>query len=361
MLAKAVLRRVAPRRRRWPVAALTLALLPLLPRAAGPLAAQDAASVEGARPRDAAALSQEMTRRYPDNFEALGIRGVVRVKAFVTVDGKADSVHVTSSSGVSFLDNTATSVVRGAAFLAARAPDGPVGSWLDLELAFGDGAERAAAEAPRVADRPQFVERIQSLFPADLRQRGIQESVVVVLSVDRDGGVLDIRPAGPGCFPAAVAAGLQAAMELSFEPARNGAVGARTSIATFSFTADGVRVRVLGDSDPPPKPRALDDEATGAGATRRPELRNLDVVRRELSRHYPATLHRMGIRPELRVWVFVDQRGRVARRQLSESSGSCELDRGALEVARIMRFSPALRNGRPVEVWIEVPVYFGAR
>jgi TonB family protein len=62
-------------------------------------------------------LSREMTRRYPPTFEALGIAGVVRLMAFVTVAGKADSVHVTSSSGVSFLDNTATSVVRGAGFI----------------------------------------------------------------------------------------------------------------------------------------------------------------------------------------------------------------------------------------------------
>jgi TonB family protein len=357
----APLRLVPLRGRRWPVVALAWALLPVLPWTARPLAAQDTAAIQEARPRNAAALSQEMTRRYPDSFEALGIGGVVRLKAFVTVEGKADSVYITSSSGVSFLDNTASSVVRGAGFIAARTPDGPIGSWLELELAFGDAAEWVAVDAPRVADRPQLVERIQAHFPADLRKQGVQESVIVVLSLGDDGRVTDMRAPGPGCFPTAVAAGLQAAGELSFEPARAGAAGTRTSIATFLFTADSVRIRVLGDSDPPPKPRASDDETTGAGATRRPELQNQDVVRRELTRHYPVSLYRAGIRPELRVWLFVDQRGRVARRQLSESSGNCELDRGALEVARMMRFSPALRNGRPVEVWIEVPVYFGAR
>jgi TonB family protein len=346
-----------------------LLLLLALPWTVRPVAAQDAAAatrdtaaVREARPRDAAALSREMTRRYPPTFEALGIAGVVRLMAFVTVAGKADSVHVTSSSGVSFLDNTATSVVRGAGFIAARSADGPVGSWLELELAFGDGVAWAAADAPGLADRPQLLERIQAHVPTDLRRQGVEESVVVVLSVDREGRVTDVRTPGPGCFPTALEAGLQAARELSFEPARDGAAAVRTSIATFSFAVDSVHVRLLGDSDPSPKPRARNDDATPrSGETRAPRLLNPDGVSRALTRHYPASLYRAGIRPELRVWLFIDERGRVVRRRLSEPSGNCELDRGALEVARTMRFSPALRDGKPVEVWVEIPVQFGGR
>jgi TonB family protein len=354
----AVLRLISAGWRIAPAAALLLAST----WTAQPLTAQDAAAIiQEARPRDAAALSQQMTRRYSTRFEELGIGGVVRLEVFVTAAGTADTVRISSSSGVLFLDNAASSVVRAAEFVAAQDAAGAVGSWTELELVFGD-ADIPLVEPPRLADRPRQLERIQSIFPADLRRTGVDVPVVLILTVDDHGAVTEVQAPGAGCFPSALEAGLQAARELAFEPVSAGTGVVRTSFATLSFTVDSVGLRVLGEGDPPPNPRAAGEAARPGGATtRRPELRNMAVVRQQLNRRYMAGGVPPATRAEVRVRVYIDERGSVVRRALSEPSGDCRLDHVALDVARLMRFSPALRDGKPVKVWIEVPLFFGVR
>jgi TonB family protein len=121
-----------------------------------------------------------------------------------------------------------------------------------------------------------------------------------------------------------------------------------------AFYPDSVRLTFLGDSQDPPKPTPA---PTGAGATRRPELRNQPAVQQALLRRV-GELQRQGVSGELRVWAFVDERGQVTTRMVSEPTGICALDMAALDVTRTMRFSPALRDGERVGVWVELPVHF---
>jgi TonB family protein len=313
-----------------------------------------------ARPRDPAALARALTERYPVQFEERGIGGTVRVRARVSAQGQADSVYVTFSSGVSQLDQIATSVVRGSSFHPAQDSTGPVGSWVDLAMLFAAEAERDEGELVRPADRAAMEERVQPYSPPDLRRGGIEVPVVVLLSVAEDGSVTDATVPTPECFPSAMSAALAAARELRFEPAGEDVVGPRTSIATFNFNFDGVRLRVLGDSDWPPKAgEAAEEPASATVPPSRPRLRNSRTVQDEMGRRYPAHMRRMGVGGTVRVWAFVDERGRVTRRRLAETSGNCELDRAAMDVARVMRFTPATRDGRAVAVWVALPVTFG--
>jgi TonB family protein len=111
-----------------------------------------------------------------------------------------------------------------------------------------------------------------------------------------------------------------------------------------AFYPDSVRLTFLGDSQDPPKSTPA---PTGAGATRRPELRNQPAVQQALLRRV-GELQRQGVSGELRVWAFVDERGQVTTRMVSEPTGICALDMAALDVTRTMRFSPALRDGERV-------------
>jgi TonB family protein len=337
-----------------------LCLLPLLPLAS-PLAGQDqeqAAVIEPARPADATALARELTRRYPVPLERRGVGGTVRVRAFVDTAGSADSVHVITSSGVSRLDGAATGLVRGARFVPARDGSGPVGSWTELALRFGEDVVADTARYPKVSDRAGLEEAAQASFPDDLRRRRIDAGVTVLLEIDSDGVVSRAQAPDPGCFPAAVSAALAVAEGIRFEPDAAGFAGPRRSVATIYFAADTVRLTLLGDRQPAPRPTTPPAATGRGGATRRPELQNLRSVQQALSRR-AADLKRIGLHSgEVKVWLFVDERGSVDRRRISESSGACELDLVALEVGTTMRFSPALREGERVSVWVEIPIRF---
>ncbi|MGD8277221.1 MAG: M56 family metallopeptidase [Gemmatimonadota bacterium] len=91
-----------------------------------------------------------------------------------------------------------------------------------------------------------------------------------------------------------------------------------------------------------------------------PELLNGDEVTRALEAGYPPLLRDAGIGGTAHVWLKLDAKGAVQQVQLNQSSGYPALDEAALKVAGVMRFSPASNRGTPVEVWVSVPVKFGA-
>ncbi len=59
--------------------------------------------------------------------------------------------------------------------------------------------------------------------------------------------------------------------------------------------------------------------------------------------------------------IFIDTNGAVLNALIRKSSGNRDLDDQALNIARMMRFSPARNGESPVAVWIEVPIRFVSR
>jgi TonB family protein len=53
--------------------------------------------------------------------------------------------------------------------------------------------------------------------------------------------------------------------------------------------------------------------------------------------------------------------GKVDSVEVMESSGQTAFDSAAIAGAREMRFSPARKNGKRIEVWAEVPIHFSKR
>jgi len=95
--------------------------------------------------------------------------------------------------------------------------------------------------------------------------------------------------------------------------------------------------------------------------TVRPEIKNRRAVEQALEREYPALLRDAGIGGTTLVWFFIDEDGVVRDTQVRESSGHRGLDGAALEVAGIIRFSPALNRDKRVPVWISLPITFRTR
>lgn len=75
---------------------------------------------------------------------------------------------------------------------------------------------------------------------------------------------------------------------------------------------------------------------------------------------YPRALLDEGIGGRVLLRLFVDSTGRLVRDsiRLAESSGYPALDSAALAGAVELRFSPALRNGRPIAAPFLQPIHF---
>lgn len=75
---------------------------------------------------------------------------------------------------------------------------------------------------------------------------------------------------------------------------------------------------------------------------------------------YPPALLEQGIEGRVLLRLFVDAQGKLLPDSIrvAESSGYPALDSAAMVGARELRFSPALRNGRPVSAPFLQPVHF---
>lgn len=76
---------------------------------------------------------------------------------------------------------------------------------------------------------------------------------------------------------------------------------------------------------------------------------------------YPVSLWDQDIEGETRLRVRVTDTGGVDSVEVVESSGHVAFDSAAIAGARKLRFRPARRNGKRIEVWARVPVNFSKR
>lgn len=105
----------------------------------------------------------------------------------------------------------------------------------------------------------------------------------------------------------------------------------------------------------------LQDAPTFTPMTVRPDLKNSREVREAIGRLYPPLIRDAGIGGTALVWLFIDEQGEVRRALINRSSGRPELDEAALEVSRVMEFSPAMNRDEVVPVWVALPITFGER
>ncbi len=128
-------------------------------------------------------------------------------------------------------------------------------------------------------------------------------------------------------------------------------------------TVRGSESELLSVTQPPtvPLPGSAGSDRYAVLEATFPEL--LDRSRAEaLIRHnYPISFQRAGIGGAVGVLLWVDSTGTVGFANLGRSSGVPDLDRAALQVAPMLRFTPARRQGRAVGTWVEFDVRFEPR
>ena len=76
---------------------------------------------------------------------------------------------------------------------------------------------------------------------------------------------------------------------------------------------------------------------------------------------YPPRAIELNQQGEAIVRVRLDPAGTAIEIVLHQPSGHALLDRAALAAVREWRFLPAMRDGRPVSAWVEIPVRFHLR
>jgi protein TonB len=128
------------------------------------------------------------------------------------------------------------------------------------------------------------------------------------------------------------------------------------------FTGQGVE----GNPNTTNSVRAVTEAEPGTpGAfvpmTQQPMLKNVAEVERALQRLYPPLLRDAGVGGSTIMWFLIDEQGMVVKTQVFKPSGYKQFDDAAVNVAEVMRFSPAKNHEKVVRVWVQVPITFTAR
>lgn len=89
-----------------------------------------------------------------------------------------------------------------------------------------------------------------------------------------------------------------------------------------------------------------------------PEYQPPKMEMGELVSYYPLEAYLKGIEGRVVVLVRVEESGEVTKVRVTVSSGETILDSAAQDIARVIRFTPALAHGQPQALWLKLPIVF---
>lgn len=84
----------------------------------------------------------------------------------------------------------------------------------------------------------------------------------------------------------------------------------------------------------------------------------IPMYRKNKQPPYPLMARRRGYEGKILLNVFVNSKGVVSEIKIKQSSGHPSLDTSALETVQNWLFTPASEGGRPVAMWVDVPIEF---
>jgi TonB family protein len=186
-------------------------------------------------------------------------------------------------------------------------------------------------------------------YPPRLKAAGVNGTATVSMIVGRDGvpAALQVVSSSDSAFHAPTLAVL--AM-LRFSPAL---VSGRPVPVRVTQTI-GWETR-----NEPPRP-----DSTGAyefsDVETVPHPRNIRRFRSALQRLYPAPLRAANVAGEVYVRFRAEPDGRVSHVHVIETTDE-RFNEATISAVHELRFTPARMGGRPVPVWIEMPVAWNAR
>lgn len=73
---------------------------------------------------------------------------------------------------------------------------------------------------------------------------------------------------------------------------------------------------------------------------------------------YPESARRAGAQGTTLIKVLILATGKIGEIQIEESASHPALDQAAVDAVRRWRFEPGKENGRPVDLWVLIPLEF---
>lgn len=204
---------------------------------------------------------------------------------------------------------------------------------------------RVSSSAPpalgQIADSVRLIDALSRWWPNGL------ETIMITVAVDSTGrtnwvDVLETAPVESSSegIVAAISGSLMAVQEPDRAPANRG------WRHRFRFSS--------GSTEPVVE--------VGPTVECRPVLLNAEqlasAMSEEIAVRGPAMARYMTGAHETRIWLKVAATGRPDAIRVNRTSGNPTLDDIAAEIARMGRFSAARSDGRPVEVWVQLPMTF---
>jgi TonB family protein len=316
------------------------------------------------RAQNAAAFTAALQQAYPPALRDAGVGGTVQVSFVVGTDGRVADVRLVDASDSAFAAPTvqAISVLQ---FSPAQVGGRSVAVRVDQPITWRAQAApgEEEARAPRLPEgvvvysldsvgvRPvphnfrEFEAAVRQLYPGELRGSGASAQVLAGFVVDCDGKPVyaQVLESTDAHFDAVT---LQAVNLLRFQPARLG----REAVPVW------MEVPVEWEEAP--------SSAAGADTlgvyevemvSSPPRARNTRTLGHTLSRLYPPEMRDAGRSGEVSVRFIVQPDGRTSHARIVRSTNPA-FDLPTLEVVRTLRFDPATLSGRPVRVWVELPL-----
>jgi TonB family protein len=251
------------------------------------------------------------------------------------------------------------SVVLGVVACESRLPSEPQ----QPQAAMVSGQKVRVAQATRVGpdapmatvDANNINDLMSKYYPPLLRDAGVGGVARVRVHVNTLGVVENIDLLGGSGKRALDEAALRVAQEASYKPAHaaNGEL-TKSALDLLLVFGKGMQPTLREEHG---LPRKVSTEEPGfTPYTDRPELQNREDIAAALVRAYPKALRDHGVSGTALIWVLVDRDGSVLTTKVNKTSGQPEIDEAAMRVAKEMKFKPALNNGDPVAVWIQMPI-----
>jgi TonB family protein len=202
------------------------------------------------------------------------------------------------------------------------------------------GAGESGDEFVAVDVMPEMIYQATAEYPAEAKAKGIEGKVTISLRVQIDGTVSGPKVIASSGSNLLDQSALAAAGKYRFKPAlQDGKPVAVWVSFVVNFVLDSEKKQV-----PPTDTFIAVDIA--------PE------IVKQVDPTYPAEAKANKIQGKVYIRLFVDSSGKVEKAEVAESSGSKLLDDSALDAARKFLFKPAIKEKRPVGVWVTLPISF---
>jgi len=114
----------------------------------------------------------------------------------------------------------------------------------------------------------------------------------------------------------------------------------------------------LPDAPPPPPPSQVrDDSPIFVPHDKSPEpIGGYEAIQHNL--RYPEIARKAGIEGRLMVWAKINEQGEVIQTRILKSLGPNGCDEAAMHAISSVKWKPAMRENKPITVWIAVPIDF---